>query len=73
MTSHIPGTRSLTNRAKLIKNLKHYYEDVLDENPFKSFPRSYLIKSFRSPEMDYMRHLIAQSPKKIWIVRPSGG
>lgn len=47
MTNHIPGTQAFTQKKNLLNNLKKYYEDVLDDDPFKIIPKSMHLTEYK--------------------------
>lgn len=51
MTNHIPGTSAFTQKKNLLNNLKRYYEDVLDEDPFTIIPKSFHLVEYKGYEI----------------------
>jgi hypothetical protein len=47
LTNHIPSTGAITVKKNLLLNLKKYYEDVIDEDPFTVMPRSFHLTEFK--------------------------
>jgi hypothetical protein len=70
ITNHIPGTSCLTAKKNLFKNIKAYFEDVIDENPWSIMPRSFHFCELKGYEVDFFKHIVTTDPKKLWILKP---
>ena len=49
----------MTSKKALLKNIKNYYEEVLEEDPFTIIPKSFHIDSLSNSQTDFYLHVFS--------------
>ena len=70
ITNRIPGTSSMTIKKNLFRNVKTYFQDVIDDDPFSIMPRTFHFTQFKGYEIQFFKHIATTDPKKLWIIKP---